>query len=78
LLLPLVPPQCPVPPLRGAVEEGRYRQVVEDAIREAQELGISAVPTFIIGDRFAIQGAQDDTTFRNAMQRLGVKPRSAS
>jgi predicted DsbA family dithiol-disulfide isomerase len=36
------------------------------------------VPTFIIGDRFAIRGAQDDTTFRHAMQRLGVKPRSAS
>ena len=59
----------------GRVEEGHYRQVVEDAVREAQEMGIQAVPTFVLGDRFALQGAQEYAVFQQAMQRLGVKPR---
>ena len=61
--------------MQQAVEEGRYRQVVEDAVREAQQMGIQAVPTFLLGDRFALQGAQEYAVFQQAMQRLGVKPR---
>ncbi|WPB73509.1 DsbA family oxidoreductase [Archangium violaceum] len=62
--------------MQRAVEEGRYQQVVEDAVREAQEMGIQAVPTFVLGDRFALQGAQEYGVFQQAMQRLGVKPRA--
>ena len=58
------------------MEEGRYRQVVEDAIREAQQMGIQAVPTFVLGDRFALQGAQEYGVFQQVMQRLGIQPRS--
>lgn len=63
--------------LQRAVESGQYQQRVEDAVREAQEVGISAVPTFLVGDKFVIQGAQELPVFRMAMERLGVKPRQA-
>jgi predicted DsbA family dithiol-disulfide isomerase len=63
--------------LQAALEAGQYRQVVEDAVREAQELGVSAVPTFVLGDRFAIQGAHEYPSFRRAMEQLGAKPRAA-
>ncbi len=63
--------------LQRAVEEGRYAQAVEDAVREAQAMGIQAVPTFILGDRFGLQGAQEYAVFQQAMERLGVQPRAA-
>lgn len=61
--------------VQRAVEEGRFRKAVEDSIREAHDMGINAVPTFVIGDRFAIQGAQEYPVFRQAMQRLGATPK---
>jgi predicted DsbA family dithiol-disulfide isomerase len=64
--------------VRRAVEEGHYARGVEDAVRQAHEAGINAVPTFIIDDRLLLQGAQEYTVFQRAMQHLGVKPRSAS
>jgi predicted DsbA family dithiol-disulfide isomerase len=63
--------------MQRAVEEGRYTRVVEEAVREAQVMGVRAVPTFLIGDRFALQGAQEYSVFQQAMERLGVKPRKA-
>lgn len=62
--------------MQRAVEEGRYLQVVEEAVREAQSLGIQAVPTFVLGDRFGLQGAQEYAVFKQAMERLGVQPRA--
>lgn len=64
--------------VRRAIEEGRYARGVEDAVRQARESGINAVPTFIIDDRLLLQGAQEYPVFQRAMQHLGVKPRSAS
>jgi predicted DsbA family dithiol-disulfide isomerase len=63
--------------VQRAVEEGRYKEAVEDSVRQAHELGINAVPTFIIGDKFGLQGAQDYSVFQQAMQRLGAKPRTS-
>jgi predicted DsbA family dithiol-disulfide isomerase len=61
--------------VQRAVEEGRYKDAVEDAVRQAHEWGINAVPTFILGDKFGLQGAQEYPVFKQAMERLGVKPR---
>ncbi len=61
--------------VQQAVESGRYEQAVEESLREARELGISGVPTFVLADRFGLQGAQEYPVFQQAMQRLGVKPR---
>jgi predicted DsbA family dithiol-disulfide isomerase len=61
--------------LQRALESGAYTQRVEEAIQEAHALGIHAVPTFVIADRFAIQGAQEYPVFEEAMKRLGISPR---
>jgi len=58
--------------LRAEVEAGQWKSAVEASLREAAELGVHAVPTFLVGNRFVIQGAQDGTVFRHAFQRLGT------
>ncbi|CAM3908356.1 DsbA family oxidoreductase [Corallococcus sp. ZKHCc1 1396] len=61
--------------LQHAVDAGHYRAVVEASVREAQEMGIRAVPTFILGEKLAIQGAQEYPAFQRAMEQLGAKPK---
>jgi predicted DsbA family dithiol-disulfide isomerase len=41
-------------------------------IRAAQEIGISAVPTFIFDDRYAIQGGQPSSIFLQALERAAT------
>jgi predicted DsbA family dithiol-disulfide isomerase len=62
--------------LRHALEAHTYRQRVLDAIGWTREAGVSGVPTFVFGDRFALSGAQDAAVYDSIMQRLGV-PRRA-
>jgi predicted DsbA family dithiol-disulfide isomerase len=61
--------------LELAIVEGQYREAVEASVREAQAMGIDAVPTFLFDDRLAVEGAQELPVFRTAMERLGVQPR---
>jgi predicted DsbA family dithiol-disulfide isomerase len=58
--------------MRVEVEAGAFAQAVEERIEAAHEVGIHAVPTFIIGDRFIVQGAQSVDVFEQALARLGV------
>ena len=55
--------------MRRAVEQGTYRETVEAHIGEAQRLGITAVPTFIL-DGLTVVGAQPYEVLRQAMARL--------
>lgn len=50
----------------GAAEVRRY-------LGQAGELGISAVPTYVLNGQWAIPGAQDSETFVNVLRRLGQK-----
>lgn len=43
-------------------------------IMEAGELGITAVPTFVIDGRWAIPGAQDAEVFERALLRMSQRP----
>ena len=61
--------------VQRVIEDARYRERVEAQIEEARALGIHAIPTFLIDDRLAIQGAQEYPVFQRAMERLGIKPR---
>ncbi len=61
--------------MRAEVEAGAFRQAVDERVAAAHELGIHAVPTFILGDRFVVQGAQTLDVFEKVMARLGVSPR---
>lgn len=61
--------------MQAALESGTCRAAVEESVREAQQMGIHAVPTFIFDDQLAVQGAQELPVFRGAMERLGAKKR---
>lgn len=62
--------------LQEAVESGAYTAEVEQGVGEAQAMGIRAVPTFIFDESLAVQGAQELPVFRQAMARLGAKPKA--
>ena len=62
--------------LQRAIEAGTYREAVEKAVDEARDLGIRAVPTFVFDNRFALQGAQEQAVFRDAMEQAGAKKRA--
>ena len=63
--------------LQAAIEAGTYRSAVEDSVREANDLGIHAVPTFIFDGRLAVQGAQELPVFQQVMRELGAEPFAA-
>lgn len=46
------------------------RDEVLSAIEAAQRMGIRAVPTFVFGGRYAVQGAQPPDSFVRAMERV--------
>lgn len=58
--------------MRSEVEAGRWKAAMQEGLDAAAELGVSAVPTFVIGNRFAIQGAQSAEVFRQAFKRLAA------
>jgi predicted DsbA family dithiol-disulfide isomerase len=45
---------------------------VKAEIRGAQEMGITAVPTFIFDDRYAVQGGQPSPIFLQALERAAA------
>jgi len=45
-------------------------EAVNTDLREAQELGITSVPTFVIDGKYAIQGAQESATILGAFEEI--------
>jgi len=62
--------------MREAVAAGSFKAAVDERVAVAHDMGIHAVPTFILDDRLVIQGAQTVDVFRAAMQRLGAQIKS--
>jgi predicted DsbA family dithiol-disulfide isomerase len=58
------------------VEAGHWKEQTQAGLSAARELGVSAVPTFIVGNQFVVQGAQDARVFRQAFERLQAGPRA--
>lgn len=56
--------------MQREVDAGQWKSAVEAGLAAAQEIGVSAVPTFVIGEKFGVQGAQDAAVFRQAFKRL--------
>lgn len=54
----------------GFLDGNRGRAEVAAQIAQAGELGISAVPTYVIDSRWAIPGAQDTETFVRVLRQL--------
>jgi predicted DsbA family dithiol-disulfide isomerase len=61
--------------LREALTSGRYRDAVDEGIRWAQQVGVTAVPTFVLGGTYGIVGAQELPVFEEVLRnRLGRTP----
>ena len=60
--------------LREALESGQYRQQIDNQLAWAHSLGVSAVPTFVFNDRYAIVGAEEYPAFQRVMEYLGYPP----
>ncbi len=54
----------------AVLEEGRYAADVRAEERFWTERGITGVPTFILGGRYLVQGAQEPTVFAEVLARL--------
>ena len=61
--------------LREALERRSYRRQVDDGIRWSQEIGVTAVPTFVFDERYGFAGAQEYAVFQAVMEKLGATPR---
>lgn len=59
--------------MQARVETGAYRERVEEQIREAYAAGITGVPTYILGDRYAIVGAQPYEVFVQTLAKLAAE-----
>ena len=56
--------------LRVALQEGRYASRLDEARSEGQQLGINAVPTFIINGGHRIVGAQSLDFFKERLKEI--------
>jgi predicted DsbA family dithiol-disulfide isomerase len=56
--------------MQRQVENGQFTALVEQQVQEAQELGITGVPTYVVGEKYAIVGAQSYEIFQRAIARL--------
>jgi predicted DsbA family dithiol-disulfide isomerase len=61
--------------LRAALEDGRFRQPVDEGISWSRSIGVTAIPTFVFNQRFGVVGAHELDTFRDVMKQLGVEPK---
>jgi predicted DsbA family dithiol-disulfide isomerase len=56
--------------LQQDVESGKYKDNVEKQVRQAYQIGVTGVPTYVINDRYAIVGAQPYEVFQNALEQI--------
>jgi predicted DsbA family dithiol-disulfide isomerase len=55
---------------RAYLASGEGADEVRDEIEQAQRLGITAVPTFVFGGKYAVQGAQPTSVFLQALETV--------
>jgi predicted DsbA family dithiol-disulfide isomerase len=56
--------------LRKAIDEDRYARVIDENRKEAESVGINAIPAHIFGRRYLVTGAQPYTAFTQVLDRL--------
>jgi predicted DsbA family dithiol-disulfide isomerase len=55
---------------RAYLDSDAGSEAVEADIAEARELGITSVPTFVIDEKYAVQGAQEAAVLRQALEEI--------
>lgn len=63
--------------LRQALEERRYKDLVDEGLSWSKAIGVTAVPTFVFNEQFGMVGAQELPAFRQMMEKIG-QPRKIS
>ncbi len=61
--------------LQREVEAGTWKAPMAAGIAAGAEIGVNAVPTFIVGNKYVIEGAQTGSVFAQAFERLGAVPK---
>ena len=56
--------------MQSEVEGGKYTEEVAAQVQEANQIGVSGVPTYVINNRYAIVGAQPYEVFKNALTKI--------
>lgn len=65
----------PADELRAALTSGRYRDQVDEQLQWAQQVGVTAVPTFVLDGRYALVGAHEGHVFEDVLRNtLGRTP----
>lgn len=59
--------------VRALLASGEGTDEVRREIATAQELGITAVPTFVFDDRYAVQGAQPTSAFLQVLEQVAAE-----
>jgi predicted DsbA family dithiol-disulfide isomerase len=56
--------------MQAVVDGGKYTAEVAAQVRQAQEIGVTGVPTYVINDRYAVVGAQPYEVFKRALAQI--------
>jgi predicted DsbA family dithiol-disulfide isomerase len=56
--------------MQQVVESGKYTAEVAGQVQQAQQIGVSGVPTYVINDKYAIVGAQPYEAFKKALAQI--------
>jgi predicted DsbA family dithiol-disulfide isomerase len=56
--------------MQAVVDGGKYTAEVAEQVRQAQEIGVTGVATYVINDRYAIVGAQPIEAFKRALAQI--------
>ncbi len=56
--------------MQREVENEKYKANVEAQVRQAHQIGVTGVPTYVINDRYAIVGAQPYEVFKKALEQI--------
>ncbi|GGO34716.1 DsbA family oxidoreductase [Deinococcus humi] len=65
------------PEVRTALESGKYAGAVRQDEAQAQALGISGVPFFVLGGKYGVSGAQGAEVFRGALEQVWTETHPA-
>jgi predicted DsbA family dithiol-disulfide isomerase len=56
--------------MQREVASGKYTEAVAEQVRQAYQIGVTGVPTYVINDRYAIVGAQPYEAFQRALAKI--------
>ncbi len=56
--------------MQHEVEDEKYKANVEEQVRQAYQIGVTGVPTYVINHRYAVVGAQPYEVFKRALEQI--------